>query len=78
MGYDILEKNSCGLSTEKCDGESIARSINEIKNLSLEKYEEVCKNARNAALEYDMPILADKYLSVINEVKNNYEKGEKK
>lgn len=78
MGYDILEKNSCGLSCEQCDGENIAGRINEIKNLSLEKYNEMCQNARRASLEYDMPILAEKYLSVINEVTTNYKKGEKK
>ena len=78
MGYDILEKYSCGLSTEKCDGESIAKSINEIKNMPQEKYDEACKNARKAAMEYDMPVLANKYLDVINEVKNNYKKKEKR
>ena len=77
MGYDILESHNCGLSTDECDGESIAKSINEIKNLSKENYENICKNARAAATEYDMPILARKYLSVINEVINKQKENKK-
>lgn len=77
MGYDILESHNCGLSTDECDGESIAKSINEIKNLSKENYENICKNARVAATEYDMPILARKYLSVINEVINKQKENKK-
>ncbi|MBR2336973.1 MAG: glycosyltransferase family 4 protein [Clostridia bacterium] len=79
MGYDILEANSCGLSTEKCDGENIAKLINQIKNLSSQEYDQMCVNARKVALEYDMPILAKKYLTAIQSVEQKYkEKGEKK
>ena len=78
MGYDILERYDCGISTEHCDGENIAKSINEIKNLSQEQYEQMCINARNAAKEYDMPVLADKYLTIINEVVTKYKTKERK
>ncbi len=76
MGYCILEKYSCGLSTEECNGEKIAKSINYIKNLSKEEYANMCKNAQNAAKEFDTPKLAAKYLELINEtiVKNKKEK----
>ncbi len=77
MGYDVLEANSCGLSTEKCDGESIARLINQIKGLPQDEYGAMCENARKVSLEYDMPVLARKYLDTIEKVKQKHIKGEK-
>ncbi|MBO7214721.1 MAG: glycosyltransferase, partial [Clostridia bacterium] len=77
MGYDILEKNNCGFSTEVCCGESIANFIKQIKSMDKSEYQSLCDNARETAKEFDMPILANKYLSIILEVKQNFENSKK-
>jgi hypothetical protein len=40
--------------------------------LSSQEYAQYCKNARKAAEEFDIPILAKKYLEIIEKVKNDY------
>lgn len=76
MGYDILERNDCGFSTEVCTGEKIAECICKVRNMSAEEYARTCENARNAAKEFDIPKLAKKYLDVISQTisKHNEEK----
>ena len=68
MGYDIIERNNCGASVEHTSPEEIASEIRKINELSVEEYENMCKNARTAALQFDIPALADKYLEEINRI----------
>lgn len=70
MGYDILEKYNCGVSVENTTPEEIASKICSIKELSKEDYELLCKNARRASEDFDIPNLADKYLSEILRIMN--------
>ena len=74
MGYCVIEKNKCGYSVEKCTPENVAQAIKRIKELSADEYSTMCENARKGAYEFDIPNLAEKYLDVINETKNNYRK----
>ncbi len=73
MGYDILERYSCGVSAEKCTAENIAYSIEKILKLNREEYVNMCKNARLAAEEFDIPILANKYLDSLKKIKGEYQ-----
>lgn len=77
MGYDIIEKYSCGYSVEECTAENIADAIKRIKELPEAEYELMCKNARIAAGNFDIRILANEYMKVLEDTKNNY-RGEKK
>lgn len=72
MGYDILERYDCGVSSDDCTAEKIKESIIQIKELSEDKYSAMCSNARKAAYDFDIPNLANKYLEVINKVKINF------
>lgn len=78
MGYDILSRYDCGVSAEECTPQAIAESILKIKNEPIERYTQMCQNAKKAASEFDIPKLADKYLSVIGEVKNKFEEIDRK
>lgn len=72
MGYDLLERFSCGSSTKECTPEAIAKNVKMIKDLPESEYSAMCENAKRAAEQFDIPVLAEKYLNVINETKNNY------
>lgn len=71
MGYDLLERYSCGVSADPTTAQNIAEKILFIKNLSHEDYSEYCTNARIAAEEFDIPVLTEKYLRVMNDTKRN-------
>lgn len=70
MGYDIIERYHCGLSLEECSAECLAENIRKMKNLSREKYESYCSNAKEAAANFDFDILAKKLIEVIESVEN--------
>ncbi len=72
MGYDILERYDCGVSDEEGTAESIAKKILEIVNLPKEEYETKCKNARKAAINFDIKNLSKDYLSVISKTIENF------
>ena len=68
MGYDIIERYQCGSSVENTTPKEIAAEICKIAELSQEDYLNMCKNARTAADDFDIPKLADKYLAEIERV----------
>ncbi len=68
MGYDIIEKYNCGLSVEHTTPDNIAEKIRKIKEMDRDTYWEMCKNARSAAEEFDIPKLSSKYLSEVNRI----------
>ncbi len=77
MGYDILERYHCGLSTEETTPEAIANKIKRMMAMSREDYQKMASNARRAAEEFDIPKLADEYLELMNGLlKKEKPKGE--
>ena len=76
MGYDIIERYGCGYSVEECTAENIASEIKKIMCMPNDEYELMCKNAKKAALDFDIPLLAKKYMGVLEDTKNKY-RGEK-
>ena len=66
MGYDILERYECGLSANETTPEEIALKISKIMALGENDYQVMAANARKAAEDFDIPKLADKYLSEID------------
>ena len=68
MGYDIIERYNCGASVEHTTPEEIAAEIRKIKELGSDEYASFCQNARLASEQFNIPNLADKYLSEINRI----------
>ena len=68
MGYDIIERHNCGMSVERTTPEEIAEKIRTIKELSSDTYADLCKNARKAVEEFDIPNLSDKYIAEIERI----------
>lgn len=72
MGYDILERYACGISTEECNGENIAKAIKLIKNYTTKEYQQMACNARQAALQFDIAHLSKEYRNVLSITKEKY------
>lgn len=72
MGYDLIERYSCGISIDECSPQHIAHAIQEIIEWPKEQYDEYCCNARRAAEDFDIRILAKEYMDVIELTKERY------
>lgn len=68
MGYCPLDKYKCGLSLEKDTPEELARAIINIYKMPKEKYDEMSKNAKDGAKDFDYKELTNKLIKVINTV----------
>ncbi|ATW24500.1 glycosyltransferase family 4 protein [Candidatus Formimonas warabiya] len=68
MGYCILEKYKCGLSLGKGTPEELAETILFIKNMPKEQYEEMGRNARRGAKDFDFNVLTGKLINVLESV----------
>lgn len=66
MGYCLLDKYQCGYSLNSSSPEEFAELIINIYNFPKFKYDQICKNARIAACNFDFEKLTDKLISVIN------------
>lgn len=75
MGYDIIEKYGCGYSVEECTADNVVDVINRVRRLPSDEYEAMCRSARNAAVKFDIPILAKKYEHVLKEIISNLEEN---
>ena len=60
MGYDIIEQYNCGISKAFDSDKEYADAILSIKNLSKQGFDDLCKNAEQAAENFDYKIWADK------------------
>jgi len=68
MGYCILEKYKCGFSLESSTPEEMARMVLKIHNMSKEQYDELGRNARLGAADFDYKFLTTKLKKVIESV----------
>lgn len=70
-GNNIVEEVNCGLYAEPENVNAIADAIRKIKDMPLEDREKMGKNGRKFVLEnHSYGVLTDKYLSIINKIKN--------
>ena len=72
MGYDLIGRYNCGVSVENTTPEEIASRIKAIKELKIDEYNSLCMNAKEAAKNFDIPTLAEKYLNEIEGIINKY------
>lgn len=78
MGYCILDKYKCGLSLEESTPGELAKAVLQVKNMSKENYEALCRNARVGAADFDYNVLTDKLVSIIEIFGNKNDKHEMK
>lgn len=64
-GYSILEKYHCGMDTEGFTPENLAEGIQRMAALPAEEQEQMGRNARKAAAEYDFKNLTRKLIDII-------------
>ncbi|QEK13200.1 glycosyltransferase family 4 protein [Crassaminicella thermophila] len=69
MGYSMIEKYRCGIELENASSRDLAKAILTIKNMSRESYQELGKNAKNGAKDFDFKVLTKKLIKVIEDVK---------
>jgi len=66
MGYCIIDRYNCGISLENSTPEALAETVLAIRNMSKERYNELCENAEKGARDFDFHVLAKKLAAVIN------------
>ena len=66
MGYDLILRYKCGIVEENESPEQYARNILYFyEQKESNKYEDMCKNARKLAEDYEFEKLTDKLIEVI-------------
>ena len=65
--YSMVDEYHCGVHIRKTTAQDFAQAIEQITNLGKVAYDNMCKNARDAAKEYDFKVLANKLVAVIEE-----------
>lgn len=65
MGYSIINKYKVGIDSRFSSNQEYANAIRSLLALPYSEYAEMCKRARNAAIDYDLKALADKYIQDI-------------
>lgn len=65
---EVIEKNSCGVISEKLNGESLAKAIRTLIGQTEEEYKEMSKNAVIASDTFDKEQVAKAYLSFYKKV----------
>ena len=65
MGYSPIEKYDCGISLEEDTPKALAEAVLRIYNMSKDRYNEMGKNAKNGALDFDYKELTKKLVAVM-------------
>ena len=68
MGYSIINRYQCGVELEQDTHELLAEQIIRFHDMSKEERDNIGKNAREGAKDFDFKILTDKLLTVIESV----------
>lgn len=68
MGYCLLKKYQCGLSLETSTPEELAKEILAVHDMPQAQYEEMGRNARAGAANFDYKALTEKLIAVIDSV----------
>lgn len=71
MGYDILQKNQCGVTLETCTAQCLAETILQVKQLPAEIYSDMGMRAQKTAKQFDFEKLTDRLENVIQAVQKN-------
>jgi glycosyltransferase involved in cell wall biosynthesis len=70
MGYCLLDRHQCGFSLSEPTAQELAKTILQVHDMPREQYEEMGRNARIAAANFDYKALTAKLMTVIESVRN--------
>lgn len=68
MGYSIINRYNCGVELNEDTPKALAQQIVRFYNMSSEELNEIGKNARDGAKDFDFRKLTDKLINVIESV----------
>ncbi len=74
VNFDLIEKYQCGISLSNQTPQSIADAIMRLYEMPIDDYNLMCKNAKNAAKDFDYEILTDKLEEVIDYAIEHYKR----
>lgn len=66
MGRSILKEYNCGVEIGSDSAEALAEAILKFYNMPSDEYAEMCKNAKDAAKNFDFGVLTDKFEEVLD------------
>lgn len=67
-GYNVLERENCGILVENQTPEEIANAIIMVYNMPMEDYQQACEKTRALADEFDFAVLTGKLIEIIESV----------
>lgn len=67
-GYNVLERENCGILVENQTPEEIANAIIMVYNMPMEDYQRACEKTRALADEFDFAVLTGKLIEIIESV----------
>lgn len=67
-GYNVLERENCGILVENQTPEEIAKAIAMVYNMPMEEYQQACRKTRALAEEFDFAVLTGKLIDIIESV----------
>ena len=65
MGYSPIKKYGCGLEIDDCNGDKLAKAIEQLRNADESVFQNMGKNAALAANDFDYPKLTQKLILVL-------------
>lgn len=68
MGYSIIKKYECGVELDEDTPEALAEQIMCFHDMEPEKRDQIGRNARNGANDFDFSVLTEKLIKVIESV----------
>ena len=68
MGYSIIKRYNCGVELNEDTPEELAKEIMRFHDMSAEERDQIGRNAREGANDFDFKVLTDKLVDVIESV----------
>lgn len=68
MGYSIIKKYDCGVELDEDTPEALAKEIMRFHDMEYAKREQIGRNAKEGAKDFDFNVLTDKLINVIESV----------
>lgn len=68
MGYSIIQRYNCGIELDEDTPEALAKQIIRFHDMSKDEIEQIGRNARQGANDFDFSVLTDRLIEVIESV----------
>ena len=66
FGYNLITRYNCGVVTDEQTPEAFKKAVLELYNMPKSELDQMGKNGRKAAIDYDIPVLVDKFIGVLD------------